>query len=105
MPPRRSRQAPSAWAIAGGMSNLTLRHITLAVEKAFFYIGQIAGDLFHPGLLGIGRTTREVNAAGGEFQDEEQIDGDQAVLGPNFDRREIDGRQHVPMGLEKGLPS
>jgi hypothetical protein len=25
MPPRRSRQAPSAWAIAGGMSNLTLR--------------------------------------------------------------------------------
>jgi hypothetical protein len=25
MPPRRSRQAPSAWAIAGGLSNLTLR--------------------------------------------------------------------------------
>jgi hypothetical protein len=74
------------------------------VQKAVLGIGQIAGDLFHPGLLGIRRTTREVNAAGGEFHDEEQVDGDQAVLGPDFDRREIDRRQHVPMGLEKGLP-
>ena len=45
-----------------------------------------------------------MHAARGQFHDEEQVERDQAVGGPDFDRREIDRRQHVPMGLEKRLP-
>src|SRR5205085_12454086 len=35
---------------------------------------------------------------------DEEIEGDEAVLGPNLDCRKVDGRQYLPVSLEKGLP-
>jgi hypothetical protein len=45
-----------------------------------------------------------MNAASRQLHDDEKIEGDEAVLRPNFDRSEIHGSQHVPMRLEKGMP-
>jgi len=46
-----------------------------------------------------------MNQAGCQFHDRQEIKSDEAVLGPHLDRRKIDRSQHVPMRLEKGLPS
>src|SRR5882672_5127378 len=45
-----------------------------------------------------------MNAASRQLHDDQEIEGDEAVLRPNFDRSEIHGSQHVPMRLEKGMP-
>ncbi len=58
-------------------------------------IGELAGHLFHPCFVGTGRATREVHAAGFEFHDKEQIESDQSVPGPDFDRSKIDRSQNV----------
>ena len=43
-------------------------------------------------------------AARGDFHHEKQVVRDQAALGPDFDRREINRRHHIPMGFEEGGP-
>ncbi len=45
-----------------------------------------------------------MNAARGQFQDKQEVIGDEAALGPDFDRGEIHGGEGFPMGLEKRLP-
>ena len=34
----------------------------------------------------------------------QQVVRDQPTLSPNLDRREVNGAEDIPMGLEKGLP-
>ena len=55
--------------------------------------------------MGIGRAAGEVHAAGGHFHHKQQVIGDQTPLGPDLDGREVDTGQHVPVGLDKRLPS
>jgi len=38
------------------------------------------------------------------FLNKEKVDGDQSALGPDLDRREVDGCQDIPVGLEEALP-
>ena len=45
-----------------------------------------------------------MNAPRVEFHCEEQIECRQAALGPDFDRREINRRYHIPMGFEERGP-
>ena len=52
----------------------------------------------------VGRASSEMDTPRLEFHDEEKIEGYQPALGPDFDGGEIDGAQHVPMGLEKSFP-
>ena len=40
----------------------------------------------------------------GQFDDEQHVEGQQAVLGPDFDREEVRCRQVLPMGAEELLP-
>ena len=49
-------------------------------------------------------TTSEVHPPGCQLHDKEQVDSDQPTLGPDFDRREVDGSQDIPMGLQEALP-
>ena len=78
--------------------------VSLAIKKAVLDIGQVPGDLLHPGFRRIHSAAREVNSPRGHFHDEEQIVRDQSSHGPDFDRREVDGTQHVPMRLDESLP-
>src|SRR5262249_44350077 len=78
--------------------------IALPHQEAVVGPGQIPCYLFHPKVVGAYRRAGEMDSASYQFHDHQEIESDQAVLGPNFDRREIDGSQHVPMRLEKGMP-
>src|SRR5439155_7272391 len=46
----------------------------------------------------------KVNFARGRFHGEEQVQGHQALLRPDLEGGEIDGSEHVPVRLDKGLP-
>ncbi|HLC03754.1 MAG TPA: hypothetical protein VJK02_12005, partial [Anaerolineales bacterium] len=78
--------------------------IALAVQEPILRIGQVPGDLLHPGIVGGGRRSGEANPASRELHDKQQVEGHQAFLGPDFEGGEIDRCQHGPVGLEEGLP-
>ena len=58
-------------------------------------VGELAASLFHPTFVGTGRASGEMNTASLEFHDKEQIESDQSVPGPDFDRSKIDRSQNV----------
>ena len=76
----------------------------LAMEETIFGIGEISSNLLHPSLVGTGRTAGEMNTESFQLHDKQQVEGDQATLGPDFDRRKVNRRQHVPVGFEKRAP-
>ena len=55
-------------------------------------------------MSGFGRAAGEVDAAGLQLHDEQEIEGHQAAFRPDFDGGEVDGRQYVPMGLDERGP-
>ena len=81
------------------------QQIAAVLEKAILSIGQIPGDLFHPCFVRIGGATGKANAPAGQLHYEKQIEGHQPTLGPNFNRREVDRSEHVPVSLEKRFPT
>ena len=59
---------------------------------------------FIHGSLGLGCAPGEVSSPRGQFHDEQQIVRDQSTLRPDFDGREVDRGEDVPMRLDEGLP-
>ena len=45
-----------------------------------------------------------MDTTSGDFQNEQQIESDQTAFSPDFDGREVNGTQNVPVGFEKSLP-
>ena len=74
-------------------------------QEALGRVGKIPGDLLHPELVGTGRAAGEVDSAAGKFHDKQQIEGDQAVLGPDFDRGEVNASQSIPVRFEECFPA
>ena len=58
----------------------------------------------HPGLIRVGRQFAERHPPRGQINDEEEIDGQQALPTPHLDRKEVADRKASPMGLEKSRP-
>src|SRR5271166_5408278 len=56
--------------------------------------GDIAGDLFQPGLVGEWSDASEDDAAGLEVEEEQDVAGGQAGGGPDFSGEEIGGPEH-----------
>ena len=79
--------------------------VSLSIEKADFCIGQIPGNLLHPPFMWIQRAAREMNAAGLQLHNKQQVIRDQSASGPDLNGRKVDRRQHVLMRFEeRGLP-
>ena len=53
-------------------------------------VGQLAGHLFHPGFVGTGRASGEMNAAGFQFHDKEQIESHQTTAWSRLRRSKVD---------------
>ena len=77
-------------------------HVPLADQEAIFEVGEFPSDLFHPGGGRMGRATDEVHSARRQLHDEQQIVRDQAALGPDFQGREVDRGEDIPMRLDEG---
>ena len=58
--------------------------------------GEVAGDLFQPGLVGEWSDASEDDAAGLEMEEEEDVAGGQAGGGPDFSGEEVGGSAAVP---------
>jgi hypothetical protein len=80
------------------------QHVLLVFQKAVKWIGKIPSNLFHEVVSKCRCASGQVNSASGHVHDEQQIVGDQTTLSPDFDGREVDCSQNVPMGFEEGLP-
>ena len=78
--------------------------VSLAVKKTIFAVGQFTSRLFHPGLVGTGRTAGEVNASRFQLDDKQQIKRDEASFGPDFDSSEVDRGEYVPVRFEERAP-
>ena len=74
------------------------------MQESVFGVAQIPGGLAHPAIVGICRASGEVHPSRRQFHNKEQVTGNEPTLGPNFDRGEIYGGQHIPVGFEKALP-
>ena len=87
----------------------------LAVQKTIFMVGEFAGSLFYPRFVGAGRASGEMDATSLELHDVEQIESDQSMPGPDFNRvksiaartSQCDFRNvaHEPVRLRSGAGS
>ena len=80
------------------------QEITLAIQEAILEVRQFTGDLLHPGSIRIWRASSEMDTSRLQLHDKQQIIRDQSALGPDLDRRKVDGSQYVPVSLEEGTP-
>ena len=82
-------------------------HQILAVvfyEHAFFDIGDIPCDLYHPFLMRIHSDSRDVNLARAQMDEEEDVLGDQAEAGPHLRGEEIGSYQYIHMASDELTP-
>ena len=90
---------------SGGEFRIAVAEEEAAVEeKTIDGIGEVSGDLFHEIVTKRWRTCGEVNTPRGHLHDEKQIIRHQAAFRPDFNGREIDGCQYVPMRLDERRP-
>ena len=81
------------------------QHITQRLpQKTGKRISQVACDLCHPRTIGLRRAAAKANLPSSQTHGEKQVVRDQAKRAPDFDGREVDGRQLLPVGLEKSRP-
>lgn len=78
--------------------------MALALEEADVSHGDVAGDLLHPRLIGVGRDASDVDLSGGDFDEEEDVDGDEARGGENLGGKEVAGGDDVLVGLDEVGP-
>ena len=94
--------------IAKGLAKLGVaihEKIACAQYEPVDRVRQIPGYLLHPVLVRIHGATCEVNPTSRHFHHKKQVERDQSTFGPDFNRREVDCSQNVPVGSKEGFPS
>jgi len=74
------------------------------VQESLFGIAEVPRNLEHPLLVGIRGAPGEVYPLRRQFHDKEQVAGNEPVPRPNLDHGEVHRGQHIPVGVEEGLP-
>ena len=62
---------------------------------------QVAADLFHPRGIRTRRDPGNVDATGFQMHHSENVERHQSVSRPDFDSREVRGKDRFPVGLQK----
>lgn len=78
--------------------------ILLVLQESVEGIGEISSELLHERIAKRRRTCGQMDTARSQFHDEQDIKGNQATLLPNFNGREINGRQNLPMRFDERVP-
>jgi hypothetical protein len=110
---RRSRRQANATG-AGVLNQFAKRlavlgisiheQVALVAQESIQGVGEVAADLRHPGFGGMAGAAGQLHSKGGQLQDKQEIEGNEASLGPDLDSGEIDGGQNIPMGFEECMP-
>ncbi len=74
-------------------------------KESVEWVREVLAYLLHPVLVRVRCATCEVNATCRHFHHKKQIEGDESAFCPDFDCREIDGAQNIPVGFQEGFPS
>ena len=74
-------------------------HVSHAVHETVNGVGEVPGDLFHPGLVGIRRATGKVDTSRGDLHNEQEVVGDEATLCPHFKCGEVDSTEYIPVSF------
>jgi len=72
-----------------------------AVKETVFEIGDIACNLGHPAIVGVGCDAGNVDRSGCDVDEKEDVIRDQSLDRVDLDAQEIRGYQAFPVGLEK----
>nr|WP_275942121.1 hypothetical protein [Haliangium ochraceum] len=78
--------------------------VPLAEEKAVVGVEEVPGDLQHRGTVRLAHDAGDLDAARVEFDDEEDVEADEADGRKRLDRREVAGGHGLPVGAQEGLP-
>src|SRR6266568_9450117 len=94
----------SANALRFGLWAGSLRHFTLAPEGTIDVVGEVAGDLLHPGAVGLADDACDLDAPRLDVDDEANEVADQATEREHLDGEEVRRRDRAQMGLQEGGP-
>jgi len=67
-------------------------------------VGNVSSGLQHPGFTRVRGETNQMFSPCCQFHEEQQVISDQPAFGPDHDRGEVNGGQHIPVCLEEALP-
>ena len=79
--------------------------IPLAAKDAVLGIGDIARNLRHPSIVGVGCDAGNVDRSGGDVDEEQDVIRDQPLDRVHLDAQEVGRCQALPVGFEKRRPS
>ncbi len=74
-------------------------------KESIEWVREVLGYLLHPILVRIHGATCEVNATSSYFHRKKQVERDQPTFRPDFNCREVDCPQNVPVGMKECFPS
>src|ERR1700674_4588696 len=78
--------------------------VALAPEEPIDVVGEVAGDLLHPGAVGLADDACDLDAPRLDVDDEENEIADQATEREHLDGEEVRRRDRAQMGLQEGGP-
>ncbi len=75
--------------------------VTGVFQEPIFTIRQVPADLLHPRGIRTRRDPVNVDATGFQMHHSENVEGHQSSARPDFDSREVGGKDGVPVSLQK----
>lgn len=78
--------------------------MTGSIEDPVFTVGQITTDLSDPCGIRTRCYTRDVDSPCFQMHDGEDVEGNHSPARPDFQGGEVDGKQHIPVGLQERGP-
>ena len=81
-----------------------MNEILAGFEKAPLLHGQVASDLVHPWLVGIGGDARDVNLSGVELDQKEHVECDQPAQCPHFGAEAVYRPQDIHVTVDEVSP-
>jgi len=66
--------------------------------------GDVTGNLYHPGLIGVWGHASDMHFSGAESDKEEDVIRHEPTQGPDLSREEVGGHQDVDVRMDKLFP-
>src|SRR6266542_2200355 len=100
----RTSRAEELPELVGEQGVAIVDEVALAHEEPIDVVGEVAGDLLHPGAVRLADDARDLDAPRLDVDDEEDEVAGQASERQRLDGEEVRRRDRAEMGLQEGSP-
>src|SRR6266542_4360724 len=100
----RTSRAEELPELVGEQGVAIVDEVALAHEEPIDVVGEVAGDLLHPGAVRLADDACDLDASRLDVDDEENEVADQATEREHLDGEEVRRRDRAQMGLQEGGP-